>query len=176
MLKKILSIALAVVMIVSVAAFATSCGNTAGDNNSETTVADNKANDGKEFKVGFIFLHDENSTYDLNFINAVKGAQAATGLTDSQVIMKTNIPERVRSATRLVRTLSIRAARSSLQTASVTRLTSSRLLRSTPMFSSAMLPVQELTPRVFPTITMHLLLFTRVVILQALPQVLSSTR
>ena len=93
MLKKILSIALAVVMIVSVAAFATACGNTAGDNNSETTVADNKANDGKEFKVGFIFLHDENSTYDLNFINAVKGAQAATGLTDSQVIMKTNIPE-----------------------------------------------------------------------------------
>ena len=93
MLKKILSIALAVVMIVSVAAFATSCGNTAGDNNSETTVADNKANDGKEFKVGFIFLHDENSTYDLNFINAVKGAQAATGLTDSQVIMKTNFPE-----------------------------------------------------------------------------------
>lgn len=75
MLKKILSIVLAVVMIVSVAAFATSCGNTAGDNNSETTVADNKANDGKEFKVGFIFLHDENSTYDLNFINAVKGAQ-----------------------------------------------------------------------------------------------------
>ena len=93
MLKKILSIALAVVMIVSVAGFATSCGNTANDNNSETTVADNKANDGKEFKVGFIFLHDENSTYDLNFINAVKGAQAATGLTDSQVIMKTNIPE-----------------------------------------------------------------------------------
>ena len=93
MLKKILSIALAVVMIVSVAAFATSCGNTAGDNNSETTVADNKANDGKEFKVGFIFLHDENSAYDHNFINAVKGAQAATGLTDSQVIMKTNIPE-----------------------------------------------------------------------------------
>lgn len=92
MLKKILSIALAVVMIVSVAAFATSCGSTA-DNNGETTVADNKANDGKEFKVGFIFLHDENSTYDLNFINAVKGAQAATGLTDSQVIMKTNIPE-----------------------------------------------------------------------------------
>ena len=92
MLKKILSIALAVVMIVSVAAFATSCGSTA-DNNGETTVADNKANDGKEFKVGFIFLHDENSTYDLNFINAVKGAKAATGLTDSQVIMKTNIPE-----------------------------------------------------------------------------------
>ena len=25
-------------------------------------------------KAGFIFLHDENSTYDLNFINAAKAA------------------------------------------------------------------------------------------------------
>ena len=90
MLKKILSIALAVVMIVSVAAFATSCGNTAGDNNSETTVADNKANDGKEFKVGFIFLHDENSTYDLNFMNAAKEACETLGV---ESVFKTNIPE-----------------------------------------------------------------------------------
>ena len=97
MLKKILSIALAVVMIVSVAVLATSCGTTDGGTaTGETTAASNdKTNDktNEAFKVGFIFLHDENSTYDLNFINAVKGAQAATGLTDSQVIMKTNIPE-----------------------------------------------------------------------------------
>ena len=93
MLKKILSIALAVVMIVSVAVLATSCGTTDdGTATGETTAASNdKTNEA--FKVGFIFLHDENSTYDLNFINAVKGAQAATGLSDSQVIMKTNIPE-----------------------------------------------------------------------------------
>lgn len=47
----------------------------------------------KSFKVGFIFLHDKNSTYDLNFINAVEAAQEALSLTDSQVILKTNIPE-----------------------------------------------------------------------------------
>ena len=28
----------------------------------------------KTVKAGFIFLHDENSTYDLNFINAAKEA------------------------------------------------------------------------------------------------------
>ena len=47
----------------------------------------------ENFKVGFIFLHDEKSTYDLNFINAAKAAVAAYGLSDSQVIMKYNIPE-----------------------------------------------------------------------------------
>ena len=31
-------------------------------------------------KVGFIFLHDENSTYDLNFINAAKEACEAEGV------------------------------------------------------------------------------------------------
>ena len=30
--------------------------------------------DAKDFKAGFIFLHDENSTYDLNFIEAAKKA------------------------------------------------------------------------------------------------------
>lgn len=44
-------------------------------------------------KVGFIFLHDENSTYDLNFINAAKTACEALGLSEDQVVFKTNIPE-----------------------------------------------------------------------------------
>ena len=44
-------------------------------------------------KLGVILLHDEDSTYDLNFINGVKGAQAQLGLSDSQVIIKRNIPE-----------------------------------------------------------------------------------
>ncbi len=47
-------------------------------------------NDNSELKVGFIFLHDENSTYDLNFINAAKAACEALGVTS---VMKTNIPE-----------------------------------------------------------------------------------
>ena len=43
------------------------------------------------FKVGFICLHDENSTYDLNFINAAKAACEKLGITD--YVIKTNIPE-----------------------------------------------------------------------------------
>ncbi len=47
----------------------------------------------EEFKVGFIFLHDENSTYDKNFMDAAREVQEILGLSDSQVIFKTNIPE-----------------------------------------------------------------------------------
>ena len=45
------------------------------------------------FKIGFICLHDENSTYDLNFINAVKTIQKTLKLSNDQVIIKTNVPE-----------------------------------------------------------------------------------
>ena len=41
-------------------------------------------------KVGFIFLHDENSTYDLNFINAAKEACEAEGV---EYVLITNIDE-----------------------------------------------------------------------------------
>lgn len=41
-------------------------------------------------KVGFIYLHDENSTYDLNFLNAAKEACEAA---DVEIINKTGIPE-----------------------------------------------------------------------------------
>ena len=34
------------------------------------------AADAADYKVGFITLHDENSTYDLNFINAAKIGRA----------------------------------------------------------------------------------------------------
>ena len=44
-------------------------------------------------KIGFIFLHDENSTYDLNFMNAAKEAIANLGLTEDQYVFRTNIPE-----------------------------------------------------------------------------------
>ena len=41
-------------------------------------------------KAGFIFLHDENSTYDLNFLNAAKAACEKLGI---EYMTKTNIPE-----------------------------------------------------------------------------------
>ena len=47
----------------------------------------------ENFKIGFICLHDESSTYDLNFINAVLRYQEALGLANSQVIIKRNIEE-----------------------------------------------------------------------------------
>ena len=46
-----------------------------------------------EFKLGVICLHDEDSTYDLNFINGVKEAAANLNLSDEQVIIKRNIAE-----------------------------------------------------------------------------------
>ena len=41
-------------------------------------------------KAGFIFLHDENSTYDLNFLNGAKEACEKMGI---EYVLKTNIPE-----------------------------------------------------------------------------------
>ena len=48
---------------------------------------------GSDMKVGFIFLHDENSTYDLNFINAAKAAGEELGIPEENIILKTNVPE-----------------------------------------------------------------------------------
>ena len=44
-------------------------------------------------KLGAILLHDENSTYDLNFINGINDAAKLLGLAEEQVIIKRNIPE-----------------------------------------------------------------------------------
>ncbi len=72
-MKKLLAILLAVVMVFSLAA----CGG-------------NNAEEKAELKVGFIFLHDENSTYDKNFIDAAKAACAEMGV---EYLSKTQIPE-----------------------------------------------------------------------------------
>ena len=82
-MKKITALLLALVMVFALCA----CGS--NTDNGEKTPADNTA----DFKVGFICLHDENSTYDLNFINAAKAACENLGLSEEQYIIKTNIPE-----------------------------------------------------------------------------------
>jgi len=78
-MKKILSSLLVVVMLVASLCVFTAC-------DSESTVS-------ADFKIGFIFLHDENSTYDKNFLEAAEAATAELGLKPEQVIFKTNIPE-----------------------------------------------------------------------------------
>ena len=63
---------------------------TAAEETEAATPEDVADVDASGLKVGFIFLHDENSTYDLNFINAAKAACEEMGV---EAVMKTNIPE-----------------------------------------------------------------------------------
>ncbi len=57
---------------------------------SDNASENQSAADLSALKVGFIFLHDENSTYDLNFMNAAKEACETLGV---ESVFKTNIPE-----------------------------------------------------------------------------------
>ena len=84
-MKKFLALILALVMALSLVA----CGG-GNDTPDNTDEPDDTA---AKVKVGFITLHDENSTYDLNFINAAKEAIANLGLTEDDYILKTNVPE-----------------------------------------------------------------------------------
>ena len=93
-MKKIIALLLAALFICGALA---ACG---GDSKEETkttdpTTADKATEAGDEidaegFKAGFIFLHDENSTYDLNFINAAKKACEELGV---ECIIKTGVDE-----------------------------------------------------------------------------------
>ena len=93
-MKKLLALVLAAVMMLAFVA----CGETApavtteGDNTPANTT-ETVANPYADIKFGLICLHDENSTYDLNFINAMKEAKEILGLTDDQVVIITNVPE-----------------------------------------------------------------------------------
>lgn len=84
-MKKALSLILALVMVMCVFV---GCGEKEKNNASDTS--DNAMAD---VKVGFIFLHDENSTYDKNFMDAANAATKALGLKEENVMFKTNIPE-----------------------------------------------------------------------------------
>ena len=92
-MKKTIALVLAIVLVV--ACFAACGGNK--DNDSTTTPVDGSSNaaalDVSKIKFGLICLHDENSTYDNNFILAIKDAQKALGLKDDQILIKKNIPE-----------------------------------------------------------------------------------
>lgn len=91
-MKKIVSLVLAAGLALSVCA----CGGSAASSASaaDSTAADSAApaasSAGTTVKAGFIFLHDENSTYDLNFLNAAKAACEELGV---EYVFKTNISE-----------------------------------------------------------------------------------
>jgi basic membrane protein A len=71
-----------------------SSANTAGDSTGSTVESTESGADAtaatSDIKMGFICLHDENSTYDANFISAAEEACAALGV---EAVFKKNIPE-----------------------------------------------------------------------------------
>lgn len=96
-MKKILSMILALTMVVGVI-FLASCGGNETVKKGESdpllpAPAIEKFAVSDDFKIGLICLHDENSTYDNNFIRGLKEVQKALGLRDDQVVIKVNIPE-----------------------------------------------------------------------------------
>ncbi len=99
-MKKILAFLLAAMMVLAFAA--------CGEDNGGTTPPDVKGMSADvlprsamtptveipaDFKIGMICLHDENSTYDNNFIQALRQVQKDLGLSDDQVVIVTNIGE-----------------------------------------------------------------------------------
>ena len=86
-IKKVVSAVLAATMVMALSA----CSSTAETEKvSESTGTEAAQTASSDVKVGFIFLHDENSTYDLNFINGATQACEAAGV---EYMLKTNIPE-----------------------------------------------------------------------------------
>ena len=95
--KKVVSAILAATMVMSLAACSSVETETVSDVSeatsteaTETVTETTETVVASDVKVGFIFLHDENSTYDLNFINAAQEACEAAGV---EYMLKTNIPE-----------------------------------------------------------------------------------
>ena len=85
-MKKFLAMLLALVMALSLVACGEKKDDTQGNGDGDSTAA--------KVKVGFITLHDENSTYDKNFIDAAKEACANLGLVENEdFFIKTNVGE-----------------------------------------------------------------------------------
>ena len=100
-MKKTLSILLALILVMGVLA---GCGgggsaSSSGEKPAAAATAEGEKPGDDDFlpanniKVGFIMLHDENSTYDLNFINAAKAACEELGISEDNYLIRTNIPE-----------------------------------------------------------------------------------
>lgn len=78
MKKKLLALVLVLALVVSLAVALAACD------------PKDKGGDGIDLKFGLICLHDENSTYDKNFIDA---AQAACDALGAELVITKNIPE-----------------------------------------------------------------------------------
>lgn len=93
MLRKLISFALVAVMLATLCLASCDKANSDDTNGTSNTTGAAEATIPADFKLGVILLHDEKSTYDLNFINGVNAAAKTLGLSDKQIIMKRNISE-----------------------------------------------------------------------------------
>ncbi len=84
-MRRFAALAIAATMALSMVA----CGGSSSSSKADGS-AEPQAAEASDLKVGFIFLHDENSTYDLNFINGAKEACEAEGV---EYVFKTGVPE-----------------------------------------------------------------------------------
>ena len=98
-MKKVLSVILAVAMLLCMAACNGNNASTGNELKGESAdilprlEIKSDVSVPADFKIGMICLHDENSTYDNNFIQGLKSVQKALGLSDEQVIIVTGIGE-----------------------------------------------------------------------------------
>ncbi len=93
MKKRVLSLITVLAMTVGMLAGCGGSSDTASSSTADSSsesAAEGETTALSDMKVGFIFLHDENSTYDLNFMNAAKEACEKLGV---EYVAKTNIPE-----------------------------------------------------------------------------------
>lgn len=91
MKKKILGVVLTAAMLVSMMA---GCGATgSGDSTGESSNGGDSAGAADDFKVGVIYIGDENEGYTAAHMEGIDGMMENLGLDASQVIEKTNIPE-----------------------------------------------------------------------------------
>ena len=96
MFKKVLSLVLMVAMLCTLTISFASCGTVTADMTEAPLAEVSLKKDfdiPDDFKIGIICLHDEASTYDLNFINGVEKIKTVLGLSNEQVIYKKNIDE-----------------------------------------------------------------------------------
>ena len=96
MFKKIISLALAALMLVGVLA---ACGSGSSSRKGESAellprlAISGSVSIPADFKIGLITLHDENSTYDKNFIDGFKQTVEALGIPKDNYFVVSNIEE-----------------------------------------------------------------------------------
>lgn len=99
-MKKVLAVLLVVAIAAAICVSVVACGDRDNKvNELELPAYDVESPDYSKlqipstFKIGMICLHDENSTYDKNFIEAMYEAQTKFKLSDDQVKIITGVPE-----------------------------------------------------------------------------------